>query len=130
MVGHWRDKVLVNAGSVGIPLDDNPSACYALLTRRTKGWMVEHPRVPYDLDALQRGFVEHGLLRTAHPLSELILREIVSAQIYVSPYLSRLFPLMHERGLDFARASAVFTPEATQPDLSYATPFWPGDNSG
>lgn len=54
--GHWHAAfvrptphgLLVNAASVGMPLDGLPLAAYSVLTARPAGWTVEQRRVPYD----------------------------------------------------------------------------------
>ena len=41
---------VVNAGSVGKPKDNNPQACYLVLTGEGKDLSVEFIRVPYDVE--------------------------------------------------------------------------------
>lgn len=50
----WRDRLLVNVASAGLPKDGDPRAGYAILTRRAGGWEVKHRRVAFDVDALER----------------------------------------------------------------------------
>ncbi len=45
---------VVNAGSVGKPKDNDPRACYVILTAAGNGLNVEFVRVPYDVEAAAR----------------------------------------------------------------------------
>lgn len=45
------DLTLASVGSVGIPFDGDPRACYATLQWDGTHWSVSHHRVEYDLDA-------------------------------------------------------------------------------
>ncbi|HEY0797761.1 MAG TPA: hypothetical protein VGD50_01355, partial [Candidatus Baltobacteraceae bacterium] len=50
----WRDRLLVNVASAGLPKDGDPRASYALLTQRDGGWEVKHRRVPFDVEKVVR----------------------------------------------------------------------------
>lgn len=43
-------RQIVNAGSVGKPKDDNPDACYVVLSVEDQRLQVEFIRVPYDVE--------------------------------------------------------------------------------
>jgi predicted phosphodiesterase len=66
-IGRW---FVVNSGSVGVPYDGDPRASYAWLHVPEKAcspagnamWQAGIRRVPYDLEALDAGFRESGLL--------------------------------------------------------------------
>ena len=61
-------KILINAGSVGQPRDNNPDACYVVYEAATR--TAEFRRVPYDIKAAQERILEAGLPRiTAERLS-------------------------------------------------------------
>lgn len=44
----WRDRLLVNVSSVGLPMDGDPRAVYAILTWDGRAWQAEHRRVFYN----------------------------------------------------------------------------------
>ncbi len=46
----WRDRLLVNVASAGLPKDGDPRAGYAILTQRSGGWEVKHRRVVFDVE--------------------------------------------------------------------------------
>jgi len=50
----WRDRLLVNVASAGLPKDGDPRANYALLTRRSGGWEVKQRRVAFDVEKVVR----------------------------------------------------------------------------
>jgi predicted phosphodiesterase len=57
----WRDKLLVNVASAGLPKDGDPRAGYALLTERPGGWQVKHRRVPFDVERVAREISKSGM---------------------------------------------------------------------
>ncbi len=46
----WRDKLLVDVSSAGLPKDGDPRAHYAILIERSGGWEVKSRRVPFDVE--------------------------------------------------------------------------------
>jgi predicted phosphodiesterase len=57
----WRDRLLVNVASAGLPKDGDPRASYAILTERPDGWQVKHRRVDFDVDKVVRDIEKSGL---------------------------------------------------------------------
>ncbi len=57
----WRDKLLVNVASAGLPKDGDARAGYAILTRRDGGWEIKHRRVAFDVDAVEREMLAAGM---------------------------------------------------------------------
>ena len=80
-------RLLVNAGSVGMPLDGDADGKYVLIERRGTEWRVEHRRVPYDVEATERRFHETGYLEEAGPMARLMLREIITGRQQMTPFL-------------------------------------------
>ncbi len=60
------DVVAFNVGSVGMPFDADPRACYGLLTTAGEGVDMEIVRVPYDIDETVRLAREAGLPNVEH----------------------------------------------------------------
>ena len=48
----WRNLLLVDAGSCGLPRDEDTRASYAILTWQDNIWRAEHRRVVYDIKAV------------------------------------------------------------------------------
>lgn len=87
MVRLWDGRTIVTAGSVGMTLDEHPTARYLLLERRDRAWRFSHHAVPYDVDAVVGRFHSSGYLAEAGPIARLILREIATASPHIVPFL-------------------------------------------
>lgn len=61
-VVHLERLTVAGAGSVGMPFDGDPRACYAVVEYEPgRGIRVEHRRVRYDVDAAARGARERQM---------------------------------------------------------------------
>jgi putative phosphoesterase len=58
---HWRHLLLLDAGSCGLPRDEDLRASYATLTWHDGEWEAEHRRVPYDVDLVVEQMKESGM---------------------------------------------------------------------
>ena len=69
---HWRQLLLVDSGSCGLPRDEDTRASYAILMwngneddekagNEQNRWFAEHYRVPYDLDLVVQQMRESGM---------------------------------------------------------------------
>jgi predicted phosphodiesterase len=83
----WGEQFIITAGSVGLPLDSNPTAQYLILEQHRHGWHIQHQSVPYDLQAAIRRFYETDYLETAGPMAHLFLREVQTASHQFIPFL-------------------------------------------
>lgn len=83
----WGERLIVTAGSVGLPLDGNPTAQYLLLERRRGDWRVAHQSVPYDLDAALARFEQSGYLEATGVMGRLYRRELATASYHIVPFL-------------------------------------------
>lgn len=63
---HWRDRLLVDASSVGLPMDGDHRAAYAILAWDGTAWQIEHPRVPYAVPVVVREMQTGGMPRGKH----------------------------------------------------------------
>ncbi len=57
----WRDKLLVDVASAGLPKDGDPRAGYAIFTQRSDGWQVKHRRVAFDVEKVVRDIEKSGM---------------------------------------------------------------------
>lgn len=57
----WRDRVLINVASAGLPKDGDPRAHYAILTQRPGGWEVQSRRVGFDVEKVARQLRRSGM---------------------------------------------------------------------
>jgi predicted phosphodiesterase len=104
----WRDRTIVTAGSVGLPLDGTPTAKYLILERRAGGWHFEHHSVPYDLDAALRRFHESGYLAATGAMGRLFMREVATASFQIVPFLRALRGWSAEAPIGLDEALARF----------------------
>lgn len=57
----WRDRLLVDVASAGLPKDGDPRAGYAIFTQRSGGWQVKHRRVPFDVEKVVQDIKQSGM---------------------------------------------------------------------
>ena len=62
----WRGRLLADVGSVGLPMDGDPRAMYAILTWDRGGWRVEHRRVYYPAPVVAHQMRTCGMPRGKH----------------------------------------------------------------
>lgn len=83
--GTWR---VINPGSVGVPLDGQPTASYMVLDGDADGWRVAAARrVPFDVAAAVDGLVRSGFVAAGGPIAELALEELQQHVIRVHAFL-------------------------------------------
>ncbi len=57
----WRDLLLVDVGSCGLPRDGDMRASYAILSWQGDTWRAEHRRVTYDVNATVKQLKQCGM---------------------------------------------------------------------
>jgi predicted phosphodiesterase len=62
----WRNRLLVNVASVGLPMDGDPRAAYAIMTWEGDAWRAEHRRVFYQAAIVAHEMRTLGLPRGKH----------------------------------------------------------------
>jgi predicted phosphodiesterase len=62
----WRDRLLVDVASVGLPMDGDARAAYAILTWNGNAWTAEHHRVAYPVPEVIHEMLYGGLPRGKH----------------------------------------------------------------
>ena len=88
LVRPWERGTIITCGSLGLPLDGNPTAQYLLLEQaKAGGWCIQHQSVPYDLQAVTQRFEGSGYLKAAGPMARLYLREILTGSPQIVPFL-------------------------------------------
>lgn len=107
----WGSRMIVNLGSVGLPLDGHAAAQFALLERSRDGWLVTHKAVPYDVDATVRRFRETGYLEQGGPMARLFLREVATATHHFVPFLRYYGHALREGKIEVGAAIDRFLSE-------------------
>jgi predicted phosphodiesterase len=104
----WGERLIVTAGSVGLPLNGETTAQYLLLERRRSGWRAEHQSAPYDLDAALRRFEQGGYLEATGVIGQLYQRELATARLQLTPFLRLYGRLAAEGPIDMETALARY----------------------
>ena len=65
-IHHWRERLLVDVASAGLPMDRDPRACYAILTWDGQIWQAEHHRVFYPVPVVAHEMRSCGMPRGKH----------------------------------------------------------------
>lgn len=107
----WKERMIVNLGSVGLPLDGHNAAQFALMEKGKKGWEVHHLAVPYDVDVTVRRFRESGYLEAGGPMARLFLREVVTATHHFVPFLRHYGHAVREGRIEVGVAIERFLKE-------------------
>ncbi len=76
LVRSLGDTLVVNAGAVGMPFDDDPRLGYAQLTWLHGCWHGEIVRLDYDRAQAECDFIDTGFLEGGGPLTRIMLREL------------------------------------------------------
>ena len=101
LVRDIASRRLVNVGSVGMPLDGDPRAGYAVLCpsacQQTTIGEVILRRVPYDLDAAVAAYA-NGLAESDPFLVPIMIRQVQTGRSYFAPWL-RLSQLVADEDL-------------------------------
>jgi predicted phosphodiesterase len=96
--GYWH---LMNPGSVGLPLEKDTRAAFAVLESVPEnvergGWRVTHHRVEYDRRPALEAFSTRGLLEAGGPIAEIFYWELVTAEPEIVDY----YRWCHRNGYD------------------------------
>ncbi len=65
-VRRWRERLLVDVASAGLPMDGDQRAVYAILTWDGHGWHAEHRRVFYPVPVVVHEMRTNGMPRGKH----------------------------------------------------------------
>lgn len=95
---HWH---VVNPGSVGLPLNGDPAAQFAILDRVPEtmepgGWRATHHRVAYDRRPALEAFETSGVWVAGDVITELFYWELVTAE----PEIIKFYRWAHTYGHD------------------------------
>ena len=76
---------VINPGSVGLPLNGDPRAQFAILESVSPreipgGWRVRHYRIPYDRRPALEGYHTSGMMKKGGVISEMFYWELVTAE--------------------------------------------------
>lgn len=85
----WEERVIITAGSIGLPLDGRTTAQFLVLDQVQDGWRVQHHAVPYDVDSAVTRFKESGYLDAAGPMARIYMREVATASYTLISFIQK-----------------------------------------
>ena len=112
---HWH---LMNPGSIGLPLNGDPAAQFALMESVAEndepgGWKVQHFRVPYDRCPVLEAFSSEGLLEAGGAIARLFYWELVTAEPEIINFFRWCWSNDHDPDAEDIRHSFAAYSEAT-----------------
>jgi putative phosphoesterase len=98
---NWKNKLLVVAGSVGLPMQSQAKAEYVKLSYIGNAWQIQHIQVPYDRKKAVQEYIDSGYLKNGGPVAWILADELNFSErrlAHFFPWLqSRAFqPTTHE----------------------------------
>jgi len=94
------NKLIVNPGSVGLPINKNKFAEYAVLTWNYSKWVASHHQVEYNLKELEQVFFQSGLLKKCRAWSRVILQSIKEGSIMTPDFIEYAYELAEKNGFN------------------------------
>jgi predicted phosphodiesterase len=102
----WSNSWLVNAGSVGMPLDGTPTAKYVIATQQKYEWHVEYRMVEYDLDQLMAEFDAVGLQQVGGKVTAVFRYQMLTGQSLAPQLFNEIHHLMETKNITAEQALA------------------------
>jgi putative phosphoesterase len=91
----WKNKKLIVAGSVGIPMQGEAKAEYLRLSFADQAWQIQHMQIPYNREKTVKEYIESGNLKNGGPVAWLLADELMCSQ----RRLGHFFPWLQSRKL-------------------------------
>ena len=90
---YWRDKLIIMAGSGGLPLRGQlDEVDYLILTFEHGEWRFQYKAVKYDYQAAIRSALDSGFLDQSGPIGWLMFDEILTQEDHLTPFLRDFQP--------------------------------------
>lgn len=89
----WQQSLIINIGSVGMPLDGTPEAKYIIATYTDNPglkWQIEFRAVAYNIPHLMGEFDRVGLQEAGHIMTALFRYQMLTGQSVVWPFIHDL----------------------------------------
>lgn len=92
------DRIGLNPGAVGGPLNGQAGANYAILEKGIDGWGVEHRSLSYDINLIRKAFKDSGLLLEGGALARAFLHSIETGTDVALTFLQYAYELAEGAG--------------------------------
>lgn len=119
LVIDWRDKLIINPGSVGMSFDGNPMASYVILTSIENRFLIQHRRVAYDVSLIEQAAEERGFLGEGGVFARNFINQMTQAYPQSRSLLAQIDTLQAEKGLSMVEAIALADFSKVEPDYDY-----------
>ncbi|MFW9823626.1 MAG: metallophosphoesterase family protein [Candidatus Thorarchaeota archaeon] len=98
----WNQKIngclALNPGSVACPLNGIIGAQYAIMEWVKDHWEAEIRTVRYNLQEINKAFVESGFLKEGGPLAKVLIYSINTGKDVLGKFLEFLYQLTYDKG--------------------------------
>jgi predicted phosphodiesterase len=94
------NRLILNPGSVGAPLNGDVRAQYALLAWHGGRWRAELRAVAYDLERVRAAYRETGLLSEGGPMARAFLRTVETGHNVVGRLVTYFFDYAAQAGYE------------------------------
>jgi predicted phosphodiesterase len=85
---YWQDKLLIMAGSAGLPLRGKPDEVdYLILTSHHGNWQFRYKPVLYSYQTAIKEVIESDFVQQSGPIGWLMLDEALTQQDRITPFL-------------------------------------------
>lgn len=119
------EKLALNPGSVGLPINGNARAQYAILIWQSGRWQAKHRAILYDTDRTRVAFHENGLLEQGGGFARACLLNLGTGQNVPGRFIEYAHQVAAQAGFE---SDAIF-PDAMWEHIE-ATFDWEGAASG
>ena len=97
--GRGQGRLVIDPGSVGVPLDFDIRPAYTILEERASGLRVEERRVEYDPEAAIQAAKTSEIYARGTIWCELVFRSMRLGRDYMSAFLRFVYALANRRGI-------------------------------
>ena len=84
----YKDRLFINPGSCGEPLDWDTKASYTVLERASDKWIVDERKISYDSDQAIFGLKDSGYSDYAPEWSKVVQLELKTGRDYFCPFVN------------------------------------------
>ncbi len=94
------NKLIINPGGIGIFFNKSRKSEYGVLTWEGNKWNVDLRTVDFNIDDLEKRFVESGIFSEARPWCRIILESMRQGEFRHLEFIKFAMSLARERGLE------------------------------
>lgn len=104
----WNSRELFSIGSVGLPLNGDTRAQYAIAEKSNGAWHVTRRAITYDVAAAIQNFEGRGYFEIAGPVGKLFRQELITAKHQLTPFWKKYAAAIDSGEMGLGQAVASF----------------------